>query len=300
MSSLRLFLFGSPRLEWDNAVLNITRRKALALLIYLVMTGKTQGRDTLATLFWPDSSQSQDRTALSRHLSELNKILPEDVLTLDVETVSLRGRLWLDVVEFEAALAACPETTAACLPAFERAVALYNDDFWAGFTLPDCPDFEAWQFFQSESLRQSLSLALKKLASVQAEGRDFEKAIATTRRWLVLDPLNEAAHRALMQCYAQTGQPAAALCQYQLCQESLEQELDLAPRVETTALYEASVGAQSKLDSCKMGPNNLQSWWSISVNRPNTAKDISPRPNSYPCGSFPRKGLPSPRIAPLS
>src|SRR5262245_16578332 len=210
MRSLKLFLFGSPRLEREGMALPITRRKALALFIYLAVTGKRQGRDTLATLFWPDSSQSEARTALSRHLSELNKILPDNTLILEAETISLEGEIWLDVVEFEAALAACPEATGTCLPTLEAAVSLYKDDFLAGFTLPDSPDIDEWQFFQAESLRQKLSVALGKLASAQGEGQDFEKAIITARRWLALDPLNELAHRALMQFYAWSGQQAAA------------------------------------------------------------------------------------------
>ena len=41
-----------------------------------------------------------------------------------------------------------------CLAHLTAAVELYSEDFLAGFTLPDSPTFDEWQFFQRESLRQ--------------------------------------------------------------------------------------------------------------------------------------------------
>jgi DNA-binding SARP family transcriptional activator len=65
MATLTLFLFGAPRLECDGAVVKIPRRKALALLAYLASTGQSHARDTLATLFWPDHSQSEARLRMA-------------------------------------------------------------------------------------------------------------------------------------------------------------------------------------------------------------------------------------------
>jgi hypothetical protein len=56
---------------------------------------------------------------------------------------------------------------------------------------------------------------------------------------LVLDPLHEPAHRALMQLYEWAGQRAAALRQYQRCARVLQADLGEAPQAETTALYAA-------------------------------------------------------------
>jgi len=59
MATFKLFLFGAPRLEQDGTVIKISQRKALVLLAYLAATGKIHARDMLATLFWPDHSQSE-------------------------------------------------------------------------------------------------------------------------------------------------------------------------------------------------------------------------------------------------
>jgi predicted ATPase/DNA-binding SARP family transcriptional activator len=238
MSIFKLYLFGSPRLERAGVSVKISRRKALALLSYLAATGKPHARDSLATIFWPDYSQSEARVALSRHLSYLNKLLVDDMLVLESESVALRDGFWLDVAEFTTVLAAQPTMKADDLPAVQAAIDLYQADFLAGFTLPDCPDFDAWQAFQAESLHQTLRAALAKVALAQAALGDDEQAIATARRLLTLDPLDEAAHRTLMQLYAQFGQQAAALRQYEQCRRILADELGASPSAETTELVE--------------------------------------------------------------
>ena len=63
MPGLKLFLLGSPRIEQDGQPYEVKRRKLWAILAYLAVSGETQRRDTLATLLWPDSDQSQARAA---------------------------------------------------------------------------------------------------------------------------------------------------------------------------------------------------------------------------------------------
>lgn len=243
MTPFKLFLFGAPRLEQDGAVVKIPQRKALALLAYVAATGKIHARDTLATLFWPDHSQSEARLALSRRLSELNKLLAPGTLVLEAETVSLAGDLWLDVARFQTCGAVgqahghrSAAICADCQPMLEEAAALYQADFLAGFTLPDCPEFDEWQFFQSESLRQGLASVLERLAVGLA---DAEAALRYARRWLSLDLVHEPAHQAVMRCYAGAGQHAAALRQYERCVAILHKELGVAPSETTQQLAEA-------------------------------------------------------------
>ena len=66
MSRLALYLLGPPRVERDGAEVSIPRRKALALLAYLAVTGQRQRRDALATLLWPEHDQHTARTYLRR------------------------------------------------------------------------------------------------------------------------------------------------------------------------------------------------------------------------------------------
>jgi DNA-binding SARP family transcriptional activator/predicted ATPase len=247
MSQLALYLLGPPRLELDGEEIHISRRKAVALLAYLAVTGRSHSRDSLATLLWPELDQSTARARLRGGLAVLRKAIGDGWLDADRDTLGLNpdADVWMDVDAFHERLAGCerhahPPTEACpdCLPLLEEAVALYRDHFLAGFTLRDSTLFDEWQFFETEGLKDELAGALVRLATYHTLQGDFDPAIGYARRWLALDPLHEPAHRHLMRLYAQSDQRAAALRQYQLCEQTLVEELGLLPSEETKALYE--------------------------------------------------------------
>ena len=228
MSQLALYLFGTPRLELAGAPVNISRRKALALFAYLVVTGHSHSRDALATLLWSEKDQSSARAELRRSLYVINRKLGNEWLTADLETIGLNpelkslpgGGIWLDVQEFQEKLKAkeahnhpASETCPDCLPLLEDAVALYTDHFMAGFSLTDSPGYDEWQFFQREGLRHQLANTLEQLSAHYSTVGEYEAAITYARRWLALDPLHEPAHRRLMtlirQIRPEGGRPQA-------------------------------------------------------------------------------------------
>ena len=248
MSRLALFLLGTPRIECNGENINLDTRKAIALIAYLAITQQRQSRDALAVLLWPDYDQAHARAALRRTLSTLNKALAEPWLEIDREHINLNfnAGIWVDVHEFCNYLAGCrlhnhspTEVCSACFQPLSEAVALYDDDFLAGFSLRDSPEFDDWQLFQADTLRRDLASALERLVQCYYATSDFEPAIACARRWLTLDRLHEPAHRVLMQLYAWNGQRSAALHQYRECVQVLERELGVAPLESTTKLYEA-------------------------------------------------------------
>ena len=247
MSQLSLFSFGPPRLEHRGENVSISLRKALALLIYLAVRKGKFSRDELATLFWPESDQSSARANLRRTLYVINKDLGEEILSSDKEIIFLNPQIdvWTDVERFrhyseQSGLASeSPmDDIARRTELLEKAAALYKGDFLVGFTLPDCPEFDEWQFFEAENLRGSLASILQQLVSTYEAQGDFTQAIAHARHWLSLDPMHEPAHRLLMELYAKSGQHAAALRQYKECERILNQELGVTPQPETTALYQ--------------------------------------------------------------
>ncbi|MEZ4621683.1 MAG: BTAD domain-containing putative transcriptional regulator [Caldilineaceae bacterium] len=244
----KLYLFGAPRVERNGQPVTVTLRKALALLIYLAVTRQAHSRDALATLFWPEKNQQGARANLRRTLYDLSQLLDAQLLAVTPETVALSptADLWLDVERFRQALANhLPATLlteavdADLLAVLGEAAAYYDDDFLAGFTLPDVPAFDEWQFFQREELRSACARMLQQVIAIYVAQAQFEEAVHFGRRWLQLDPLEEAVHRQLMQLYAQAGQQAAAIRQYDECTRILAAELDVPPAAETTALFEA-------------------------------------------------------------
>ena len=234
MTNLSLYLLGPPRVELDGIAIEVSPRKALALLIYLAVTAVPHTRDSLATLLWPESDQRRARRALRNRLSELKQAVGGSWIDAGRETIGLQPGCWLDTAEFQNALAG-EEGDAESL---SEAAALYRDDFLAGFTLPDCPEYDEWHYFQSESLRQDLAAALDRLVGRLSDSGDYETAVPHARRRLALDPLHEPACRRLMRLYALAGQQSAALRQYELCLQTFEEELGISPAPETTALFE--------------------------------------------------------------
>src|SRR5689334_2607955 len=247
MAQLKLFVLGQPRLERDEAPIELNLRKALALLVYLAASGQPHSRDALATMLWPESDGREGRARLRRTLHRLQQAIGDDILDSGSEAIRLSpgADLWLDSVAFRqhvtAGLSAAPQDVVAPdrLAHLNAAVALHTADFLSGFTLPDSPTFDEWQFFQRESLRQLYGQVLEQLVQAYRSQQRWEEAITYARHWLALDALYEPAHRTLMRLYAWSGQQAAALRQYQECARLLDAELGIAPEEETTALYEA-------------------------------------------------------------
>jgi DNA-binding SARP family transcriptional activator len=254
MARLVLHLFGTPRIELNDQLLPIQRRKAAALLAYLAVTQRPHNRDVLATLLFPEYDQTGARENLRRILSSLHGELSHAWLQIDRVTVALPpvADLWVDVNHFHHLLVstrrhghALEEACATCLAALGEAAALYSDDFLRGFTLPDSPDFDDWQRSQSEQLRSELGHILERLGWGHAAQEAHQIALDYARRRVALDPLHEAAHRQLIHLYAHAGQPTAAHRQYAECVRMLEVELGLSPTQETTALVQALKAGRS-------------------------------------------------------
>jgi ABC-type oligopeptide transport system substrate-binding subunit/DNA-binding SARP family transcriptional activator len=259
MPTLNLAFLGAPRIELDGQPVEIPARKAVALLAYLAVTGQPHSRERLAALFWPEADAEHARGALRAALVALRRSLGDGWLVAEGDALRLesgvRGqesggreqgiadRIELDVARFRAELTAArghahPASTA-CQARLAAAADLYRGDLLAGFTLPDCPAFDEWLFFEAEGLRRDLADALERLATSHAAGGEIELAITAARRWLALDPLHEPAHRGLMRLYALAGQRAAALRQFEECGRILTTELGSSPDSETRALHAA-------------------------------------------------------------
>src|SRR5690606_13799367 len=129
-------------------------------------------RDALAALLWPDLDQTRARAALRRTLSPLRQALDRQALDVTREPLQLRPEADIQVdvlaVGQRRGAASQPEDgpvelCADCLALLQEAVQLYRDDFRAGCTLRDSPEFDGWQYFMSEELRRGLRAALEML-----------------------------------------------------------------------------------------------------------------------------------------
>ncbi len=254
--TLTIALLGAPRIEVDGAPLRVDTRKAVALLAFLAVTGHAHSRDRLTALLWPEYDDDRARAALRRTLSTLKTALGGDWLHIDRATVALAtAEADFDIARFRALLAT-PEGAPDEIPALAGAVSLHRDDLLAGFALRDSVEFDGWQGSMTAELRRELASALDRLVAALAASGRFDEAIPHARRRLALDPLDEPAHRRVIELYAATGNRAEALRQYRECVRVLDRELGVRPLPETTELYQAV--NEGRLATARTAPPLLQ------------------------------------------
>ena len=201
---LALRLLGPPHIERDGVPIKVDRRRAIALLAYLAVTGESHRRDSLVNLLWPESDRSRGRAALSRTLYALRKALGGAWLEIDREEIGLHraAGFQLDVDLFHHRLTDCEphghptsQVCTTCVAPLTEAVALVRGDFLSGFGLKDSFNFDDWQLFQAEVLRRELSDALERLVRWHSAQHEFALASGFARHGLALDPLDEGVHR---------------------------------------------------------------------------------------------------------
>ncbi|MEZ4863072.1 MAG: BTAD domain-containing putative transcriptional regulator [Caldilineaceae bacterium] len=243
MPTLELKLLGSPQINIDGAPVNdFVTRKAEALLIYLAVNQRVYTRDTLAGLFWPEVAETQAKNSLRRILSNLRQLV-SPYLQIDRQTIAFdqQAAHWLDVEIFTTTLAPFAQTTTPAQVDYvqlAQALALYQDEFLAGFYLPDAPAFEEWTLFQREHLRTMAIRGLTRLADLYLVQGEYATGLATTQRLLAVEPWCETAYLQQMMLLAQMGQRTAALAQYEQCRTLLATEFGTQPLPALTALYD--------------------------------------------------------------
>lgn len=242
MQTLKLYWLGPARIELAGRTVKAETRKSAALLAYLSLLEEPCPRELLATLFWPEADQHKALGNLRRTLFSLNSRLPGWV-NADHQTVSLRrnDKLFVDVNGFRSCLAAArqhshppAEPCEHCETALTTALTYDRGEFLEGLNLNDCPDFDDWQLFQRDGLRQEVGQVLQRLTAMSAARGQLADAISTARRWLALDKLHEPACRALMELYMRAGQRTAAVRQYEELVQLLSGQ---EPEPETRQLY---------------------------------------------------------------
>ena len=248
MDLLKVYLFNVPRFEYQGIILDIPRRKSIALVAYLAFAQQPQSRDTIAALLWPDLNQEHARGALRSTMYSLTKLFSDELFIATRNTIFLnKHTIWVDVREFLALLAQrrlhphhFDNTCAECIELLKQALNLYHGNFLDGFTLSGSADYDNWQGFQQDVLCRECGEVLRQLAEYYGDKSlgDYGLALDYAHRWLTLNPFHEPAHRLLMSLFAASGQRVEALRQYQECVTLLNDELATVPEAETITLYE--------------------------------------------------------------
>ena len=248
-STARLFLLGTFRLEKEGYAVSLATRKVASLLAYLALHPAPHPRESIATLFWGDSSDEHARRSLRTALATLRKQLGHESLLTDRDTVQLNPQqaLWVDALAFQAQankLLAANDGT----PSVNTE--LYQGPLLAGFD-------DEWIPPERERLRALyLDMLLHVAQRFRTQG-EYQRAIETARRVLATDATHERAQQQIMSCYLAMGDREAALKQYAECRRALRAELAVEPSPETEALFERIKHTAARRPALETANTNL-------------------------------------------
>lgn len=240
MFTMEIQLLGRFQLTFcGEAVTSLHQPRLQTLVATLVLQADTPiSRQSLAFLFWPDSSESQARTNLRNLLYQLRQCFSAIDHFLSVTPQTLQWRLdrtnHIDVLDFCAALQMVDDAGGrrqAIRYALELAIQRYT-----GALLPHL--YDEWIANERERLHLSYQHALERLVTLLETERNYEAALIYAERLLTHDPLCEESYRTLMRLHMLNNDRASALHLYDTCVATLARELDIPPMPATQALAE--------------------------------------------------------------
>jgi len=174
--------------------------------------------------------------SLRQSLSELNSIVNRHVPGLvEIGRDSVRievQKCWVDAL---AIIGPSADTTADTSNLVQPYSERLLEDL-DGIT----PSFDHWLVAErtrfEDRVRKILEVELDRLTEQNARP---EVRAAAARRLINFEPTHEGAVRSLMKAFAQMGDRAQAIREFERCRQALSSVLDLPPSKETTAVYEA-------------------------------------------------------------
>jgi TolB-like protein/DNA-binding SARP family transcriptional activator len=188
-------------------------------------------------LLWDRSTKAQANMSLRQAISEINRIVNRHVPSLvEIGRDSLRidiEKCWVDALAIlEASFEVAADTNNPVQPSSER---LLED--LDGIT----PSFDRWLAGERARFENRVRKLLEEeLDRLIAENAKPEMRAAAARRLTNFEPTNEFAAQSLMRAFAQMGDRAGAMREFERCRQALRTVLNLPPSTQTTAAYEAS------------------------------------------------------------
>jgi DNA-binding SARP family transcriptional activator/tetratricopeptide (TPR) repeat protein len=270
---LSIRLLGPPEVSFKEQPLQFRIKKALALLCYLAAEGGRPSRRELAELLWPQSEERRARADLRSALAKLRKALGQDsahgeevrFLVVDGDLLGLEPReIELDLEALEAAVSLARRETSLgrrgaaddgearrdVIGRLQGDLGVYRGEFMEGFSVEEAHEFELWLEAERARWRGVFGELCERLSRLQGEEGLIGEAIGTARLWAGHAPLEETAHRRLMELLSSAGDGEGAFLAYEEFRDTLGRELGMEPSPqmqELAARLREEVEARSSL-----------------------------------------------------
>ena len=275
--SLTIHVLGPLVIKSDDCRLEKLPKKARALLAFLAtQSGEAVSRERLADLLWPYQGTEQGRHSLRNCLLELRKALGRGAAS-DLAADFANCRIEDAIVDHDVFERLSRSQDPRELQA---AADLYRGDFLADFYIASEP-FQEWLAAARDRALAAICDVLERLIALQDATGDYESAIQSGRRLVILEPLSESGQRALMRAYARGGRRGEALRQYKSCANTLQRELSVTPDEETQALARSIARSGGEGHIVSGAPSN-QARPSSSARGERVVESHSPRSQERP------------------
>jgi predicted ATPase/DNA-binding SARP family transcriptional activator len=252
--SLKIHLLGQFKLSTGNLEIELPSRPAQTLFAYLVLNaGVTNRREKLATLIWPDATETNARSYLRQALWRIRKSLENCSLKwetyLRISDISVTfndgSDYWLDT---ELILG---NPKSGSVEEMIQLVNLYRGELLPGF-------YEEWIALERDRLQAAYHQKMSQLLDTLIQNSKWDEALKWGERWIQFGYSPEPAFRAEMRAYAGLGDQTMVSATYQRCQEALDRELGVGPSLETQRLFDQLLhGKIDRSEVPPISPHNL-------------------------------------------
>jgi LuxR family maltose regulon positive regulatory protein len=236
---LSIYALGNSLVKVDGKTVTsptwINQKRARELFFFLLThPNKSMTREEIGVILWPDSSTEQLRLQFRNTLYYLRYALGQDVIINTERRYIFNSDMdySYDVQEFERkiVLSESSDAPAQKVELLQESIQLYRGEFY--------PEGDGeWVMTERSRLTQMYEHSLLTLARLHLEQDEPQSALLHCQVILAENHCMESAHRLAMQAYAALGNRAGVANQFELCKQSLWDELGLEPSPETIKLY---------------------------------------------------------------
>jgi LuxR family transcriptional regulator, maltose regulon positive regulatory protein len=238
---LTIRAFGEPVVLIDDQPVKHWRMaRAMELFFFLLDANASVSKERIITALWPEFDERINQTFHST-IHQLRKLLGEACFVFHANSYSLDlaacygENIWYDVQEFrrlraEANRSLAHDNAGEAKTALLGMVELYQGDYGRSFS-------NEWCSFRRDELCTLYLEAQRQLAQIAWQQQAYDECLHHWRCVLAVDNCQEDAYYQMMLCYQRQAKRSAALRQYQICKETLWNELGIEPGEAIECLY---------------------------------------------------------------